>query len=471
MYFRLIAILLAAAFLSFAPAAHASKAKPAVKPQVAAGKIITLKDTINSVLQHHRELRGMQENRQALVHELDRARAGFGPRVDVQGSGGLGLTNDSSTRKSDLNNRFLGVVESSAKLTQPVWDGFATRSRVRAAQSTLDSVKARVLDTATSLSLEGIIAQIDLIRQKKIYELAQRNVAKHKSILAQAKDRNMMGADTMADVTQAQSRLARAQSSLADAHANLVIAQDTYARLTGVLPGKNIQDVGLPPDTFKGPKEVVDIAEKNNPKLAAYMQDIRTRQADKQLATSSMMPTFNIQVGPTYSNRNSYDDRWSFNMDAMGTVTWNIFNSGADAQAIKASNARIRESRQTLYNFMDNLKLEIDNTWTQYLSAQEQKKNYFDAVKYNKSTCGAYLEQFQMGKRSLLDVLDAENELFNSSTQAETAKGNILVSAYKLSALSGNLLSSLGIDTNILEASPEEDAKDPREDFDKGWFK
>lgn len=437
----------------------------------APGQPITLQDTIYSVLRHHRELRGMQEDREVMKHELQRAKAGFGPSIDVSASAGTAIINDSSTRRHDLENTFLGVVDASARLTQPIWDGFATRSRVRSAQATLNSVLSRIYDTATTLSLDGIIAQIDLNRRRVIYDLAKKNVEAHESILGQTQERSGMGVDTEADVSQAQSRLSRSLSSLSEAQANLIIAEDTYTRLTGLPPSKNIAAVEAPPVDFPNANAVFRLAEKNNPKIKAYIQDTRALQADKQLAESAFYPTINVEVGPSHSNRNKFDDRWTSTFEAVGTVRWNLFNSGADVAATRAANARIRESRQTMYNFVDALLLDIQSTWTNYQAAKDQYEHYSAAATYNEFTRVAYLEQFQMGTRTLLDVLDAENELFNSATQAETAKGNILVGAYRLCALTGDLLPMLKIDTKAIDLNPERDPKRPEENFDLGWFK
>ncbi len=467
----LVAVLLAFCFCLPAPAFCAEgKAQSAWPPPPPAGDAVTLADTIYGVLRHHRSLQGMQENRQVLEHELRRARAGFGPSVDVQGMAGGQLLSDNTTRNADLDKQMYGIGQISARLTQPIWDGFATRSRVRNAKSTLESVKARVFDTATTLSLDGIIAHIDLLRRRALYALAQRNVAQHRSILGQTQDRTNLGADTEADVSQAQSRLMRALSSLSEAQAALLVAEDTYNRLTGMPPAANMQPVAMPPETFSGPEPVFEMAEEYNPKLLAYMQDIRALQADKQLAESTFYPTFNAEVGPSYTDRGGAYDRWVYSFDVVATMRWNIFNSGADVAETKAASARIRQARQLLYDFRDDLKLDIESTWVNYLAAQDQYRNYTEAMKYAEFTRTAYLEQFQLGKRSLLDVLDAENELYSSSTQAETARGNILVGAYRLCALTGNLLPMLSIDLVPLGENPPRDPKDPREDFDLGWF-
>lgn len=467
----LVLVLFALALLPPSPALSAEgKAPGAWPPPQPAGESVTVTDTIYGVLRHHRSLQGMQENRQVLEHELRRARAGFGPSVDVQGLAGGSLLSDNTTRNADLDKQMYGIGEISARLSQPIWDGFATRSRVRNAKSTLESVKARVFDTATTLSLDGIIAHIDLLRRRALYELAQRNVAQHRAILAQTQDRTNLGADTGSDVSQAQSRLMRALSNLSEAQAALLVAEDTYTRLTGMPPAARLQPVAMPPETFTGYEPVFELAEQHNPKLLAYMQDIRALQADRQLAESTFYPTINAEIGPTYSDRGGAYDRWIYSFDVVATMRWNLFNSGADVAETKAAAARIRQARQLMYDFRDDLKLDIESTWVNYLAAQDQYRNYSEAMKYADATRNAYLEQFQLGKRSLLDVLDAENELYSSSTLAETARGNILVGAYRLCALTGNLLPMLSIDLVPLGENPPHDPKDPREEFDLGWF-
>ncbi|MCR4666008.1 MAG: TolC family protein [Desulfovibrio sp.] len=438
-------------------------------PAPSAGTPLDIEDTVYGVLRSHRTLRGIQENKEVLEHELDRARAGFGPSVQLEGKTGGSYYSDTSTRSSGLDNQMYGYAYGTAKLVQPIWDGFATRSRVREAQSTLNSMKHRVFDNATSLGLDGIIAHIDLLRRRTIYELALDNIRQHKEILAQAQERAFLGADTEADVTQTQSRLSRAESSLSEAKAALMVAEHTYKRLTGLDP-LNLRPVTMPPDVFTSTDDIFELARKSNPKIAAYMDDIRASRARKELAESTFYPNFNVEVGPSYTNRGGGDDRWIYSFDVLGTMRWNVFNSGADVAEKKAASARIRQSRQQLYDFIDSLKLDIESTWANYQAAQEQYQHYSKAVEFNKYTREAYLEQFSIGKRSLLDVLDTISELYNSSTQAETARGNILVGAYRLSGLTGNLLPSMGIDTRPLDKRVPVDPTGKGELFKPAWF-
>ncbi|MDD4701083.1 MAG: TolC family outer membrane protein [Desulfovibrio sp.] len=461
-----LSYLLALVLLAPAVATAAEQTYPL--PQ--AGQAITVEDSVYGVLRTNRALRGIQENRNVLEHEVDRAKAGFGPRVDVTGRAGGSVLSDSSTRSRDLDTQMWGMAGVSAQLVQPIWDGFATRSRVRTAKSTLESVKFRVFDTATSMSLEGIISHIDVLRRRKILSLAEMNVSQHKALVNQAQERANLGADTAADVTQARSRLQRALSSLSESKAALLVAEERYTRLTGLPATGKLAPVTMPPELYKGPDAVLTQAEQSNPKIAAYMQDIRAARGERELADSAFYPTLNLEAGPNYTDRGGASDRWIYSFDVLGVVRWNIFNSGADLAERRAASARIRQSRQVMYDFIDELKLDIESTWTNYQAAQEQFSHYTKAVEYSKYTRSAYIEQFQIGKRSILDVLDTESELFNSSTQAETARGNILVGAYRLSALSGNLLPQMSINTGPLAQTPPKDPADPREEFAPGWF-
>lgn len=414
----------------------------------------TVQNTVEAVLHNHRALKTIQENREVIVHELRRAKAGWGPRVDLNGRAGTSQLSNTTTRPLSADTDFYGETSVSAILTQPLWDGFATRSRVRATEATLDSMTSRVLDNATSLGLDGIIAHIDVLRRREIYRLSEENVQRHREILASSKDRERMGADTMADVTQTEGRLARAQSTLAEARASLLEGEAAYRRLTDMPLPKALAPVEMPTPIYENVVSVFEAAEKHSPTLAAYMADVRAAEGNKELAESAYHPVINLEAGPSYTDRRGPGGQWTKGIGVGVTGRWNIFNSGADEAEVKAAMARIRQAQQTLYNFRDDLALSIQDTWVQYQSAMEQYKHYQNAIKYNTMTRDAYLEQFMIGQRSLLDVLDSENELFNSSTQAVTARGNILVSAYRLSALTGLLLHDLKIDTKDLYKAP-----------------
>ena len=464
-FVRIVSLLLPAA-LFFAPAAF-----PASDPSPSAGPLLTLRDSVAATLLNHKSLKAMQENREAVAEELNRAWAFYGPRLDISAGAGAGVLNNATTRAlrdtgvTGADSRFYPATNIGLTLTQPLYDGFATRSRVRSAQSTLDSMRHRVLDNAAALALDAIVAHVDLLRQREIVRLAGENLERHREILVLARDRSLSGADDAADLTQAENRLARAMSSMVEARSALADSEETYFRLTAALPSERLSPAELPGRLYAGPEEVLEEAMRLNPKLAAYLEDVMSARADGELARAAFHPSFALEAGPGYTNRHSRGSQWTYSFDVMVNMNWNIFNSGADEAGFRASQARVRQSRQLLHNFADDLGLEIKNTSPAYTTSREQHRHYQDAAGFSESTCASYEDQFSVGQRSLLDVLDGYSELFSASTQVVTAQGNIVIGAWRLLAVAGGLLSGLEIDDSFLLAAPAPAPEDPREAF------
>ena len=417
---------------------------------------IPVEESIEAMMRNNHSLKALQENRSAVGHQIDAAKGAWGPRVDIVARGGFGYLDNSTTRSYGYDG---SSPYSSASLiiTQPLWDGFRTQGRVREAEATYRSLDHRVFDNATTLALDAIIAHVDVLRRAEILELAKENVRAHEDILEKARQRAERGVDTMADVSQAQSRLARAKSALSEAEAFLRIGEDTYTRLTDhSLVGVTLAPVAMPADMYESSAQVLEKAREGNPKMAAYKEDVQAARAVKQQVKAGYSPTIDIEAGPSYSDRDAKRELFTSEFGVAAVVRWNLFNSRVTTNENKAAAARIRQARQTMYDFMDSLKLSVEESWTQLKTAQEQLAFYNEAVEYNLATRDAYQEQFVLGQRSLLDVLDAENELFNSSSQACTANSNALIAAYRMKALTGELISSFGIKTEILKVTPND---------------
>ena len=144
-------LLLGALGLACSPESAFSQEKAAA--QAYAGKTVTgevtVKQTVEDTLQSHRGLKVMQENLDVVRHELRRAKAGWGPSVDAVGRTGASRLSNTTTRPLNADKDMYGANSISLTLTQPLWDGFATRSRVRTGEATVDSMTYRVLDNAT----------------------------------------------------------------------------------------------------------------------------------------------------------------------------------------------------------------------------------------------------------------------------------------------------------------------------------
>ncbi|MDR2124456.1 MAG: TolC family outer membrane protein [Desulfovibrio sp.] len=430
--------------------------RAAAPAPIPAGPATTLKETVSFSLAYSPNVKSFQEYRQAAEHDLQRARSGWFPRVDAragwgvdQWSGSTSRANENAGRSANTTRDYYSRSEASLTVSQTIWDGLATLNRVKIGKTRLDSAENRLYDNAEGIGLDAVLAHIEVYRQRRIVALAELNVKNHRSILASQFERHKSGAATMADVTQTQSRLARTEASLAESRAALDVAVANYARLTGRDPGL-VAPPAAPVDAYPSLEAALLATRTGNLKVRASESDIKTAYAQADLDKSAFHPTITLEAGPSYSYRVQDAPTDSGGMAVMLRASWNLFNGGYDYYNVRGDLGRARQAKQELEGLKDQLSTETQNTWTDYLSAQEQSRHFANAVDYSTKTRNMYLEQFNVGQRSLLDVLDSENELFSYSIQLVTAQLNVIAAQYRILTLGGRLLADMGINRKEL---------------------
>ena len=420
----------------------------------------SLKDTILSTLYYTPDIKQFQEYRQAAEHDVNRARSGWLPRVDARMGWGVEQWSSENTRNnkargySQNSHRFYERSEASIVVQQTIWDGLATSSRHAMGVARLDSAVQRLLDNSEAATLDALLAHVEVYRQLRLVALAERNVQNHKDILKSQKDRQRHGAAVIADVTQTQSRLSRAQASLTETRAALEVAMAQYKRLTGKAP-VNLEAPYAPQSPYPSLETLLANSRNNNPKIKALEADVEAAKAQIKLDQSAHHPQVSVEAGPTYSWQAQGSNTHDWGTSVMLRVSWNLFNGFYDKYNVKGSTARMRQAREQLNSRTHLVVQEGVSSWSYLLSAKEQSKFFETAVDNSARTRDAYREQFNAGQRSLLDILDAENELYSSSIQLVTSRLNEIAIQYKLKALGGELLASMDFNPGLLNINAD----------------
>lgn len=420
---------------------------------------VSLRDSVEATLRNNPTIKAFQEYRQAAEHDLDRANSGYLPRIDVQGGIGLEQWADSTTRRDSYDqdkDTFYGRSDASLVITQNIFDGWATSSRKQMSKAMLNSAEYRLLDNAEVLSLDAILAHIEVVRQHQLLNLAEINVRNHRNILGSQSERQEAGVANLSDVTQTQSRLARAEATLAETRMALQNAYDNYKTLTGFMP----EGLGMPEEpgyAYPSLENALANSMVNNSKVRYKKADVETSYAQKELDKAANYPRFYLQAGPSYSWQvgNADTDQW--NTTVQLRTEWNLYNGGYDFNNLKGNKARIHQVNRELQALRDSLAQETSNTWTLWQIAKEQTVFFANSVLYSTQTRDMYLEQFNVGQRSLMDVLDSENELFSSSIQLVTAQMNEIAAQYRLLTLGGKLFGYFAIDGELLKIATDLD--------------
>ena len=162
------------------------------------------------------------------------------------------------------------------------------------------------------------------------------------------------------------------------------------------------------------------------------------------------MPKVDLSADPRWGDDSGKGSTYSTSFDASAILSWEFYSGGGDVASVDISNARIRQARQNLHGIMNSINEDIETTFSRYISAKEQNIDFTAAKKSSKLSSEDFYRQFQAGQRSLLDVLDAENDFFYAASQQALTKGDITIAAYRFLALSGEILNELHINPALL---------------------
>jgi adhesin transport system outer membrane protein len=410
---------------------------------------VALSDTVTTALEYSPRLKVLQANQAAVGFERDRAQGGYYPQVDVAFGYGTEAYSDEITRAADNEHDFDERLEGSIRLSQLLYDGKETRSLVEIEEAKMVSAGYRTFDNAEAIALDAIIAHMGVYRQRELVGLAQMNVNDHLKILDQLNERQKGGVGSIADVDQTQGRLARAYASLAETQSSLKAAEANYQRIVGKLAGDvdffNVPD-GIVPKTLD---EAVRQTMESNPKVLALGANIEEANRRVELSKSSFLPKVHAELSSSYLDQADSSETYEHNNQAMVRVRWNIFNGHS---SVADRNAAISRKMQATANRNDQKDMVIEETratWAELQSARQRVVSFGDALIYNQKTLESYVKQFIVGQRTLLDVLDAHNEKFQSSGLLITARTNEVIAAERLLALTGKLNASLQIDEQL----------------------
>jgi adhesin transport system outer membrane protein len=406
-----------------------------------------LKEAVELSLATNPDLGIVAANREAVNEELRQARGLYLPQVDLAAGIGRERTEDRAVRADPNNGEGLTLTrqELSLSLQQRIFDGFESDSTVAREKARLRSASMRVAENAEFLALDVIGVYLNVIRQRELVRLAETNLAVHMEILDNLRERQRGGAGSRADVVQTEARSARARATLTQTLEDLRVAETDYTRVVGQVPD-DLTPPAFPVDVLPlSLDEAVAQTQTNNPTTKIFEADVRAADAEVSLSESPFYPAVTLEAISEYNDNRDGIESYEWNNQIMLRLRWNLYRGGIDRAARQESLARLMESKNRRLQSQLNAEQEMRQSWYALEANQQRVDDLADSVRFNTETRDAYREQFNVAQRTLLDVLDAENELFVSSGQLVTAQTNELLASYRILAVSGALLNTLGV--------------------------
>ncbi|WCP80672.1 TolC family outer membrane protein [Vibrio harveyi] len=367
------------------------------------------------------------------------------PSVDLDaGVGYEGINPAESNRKStDLTRK-----EATITLTQLIWDGSATLNDIDRTAADAESVRYQLLADAQDKALEVAKVYLDAVKAYEVLTLSENNLKVHKKIYQDIKKRVDSGIGSTADLTQVEARLAKAHGNLVAAQNNLFDTHTIFTRLVGQAPQGLIfprADQNFIPYTVD---DAIDLAFKSHPVIKISKADVDSAKFQYKQSKGNYYPTVSVEASQTWRDDAAGVEGNSDETTAMLRMRYNLYNGGSDSANAESFAYQLNKAKDLRERAYRNVEEGLRLSWSALDLTQQQKQFLSDHVDSASETVIAYEKQYRIGKRTLLDLLNTENELFEARKDYLDAKYAEQYAKYRVMNATGQLLNALRVDVS-----------------------
>ncbi|HGC5939960.1 TPA: TolC family outer membrane protein [Legionella pneumophila] len=378
---------------------------------------------------------------------IDKAKGGLYPSIDV--TGGFGRQRSVNPTSAAIDNTpsvTLNTVESAVELRQRLFAGGGIINEVKRNQYLTQAQKWKTQGIAEDLALEITKNYFAVLLHERLYAYAIENLKAHKAVFKMIKERATAGITRAAEVDQANSRLALAEANKISALADLQEVKINYAKTVGKWP-ENLQ-VPRVPARKSLPNNLARIIEKgldNHPTVKSSYADIKEAKAQYDVARAAYYPEVNLVLNSS-KNKNLGGLVGPNDSDTVAVrMNYNAFRGGADAARIRETAYQVQEAYETKNRTLLELKETIRLAWNAYVASTLRIQPLKQHVTASRKTRTAYQDEFKVGKRTLLDLLDSQNEYYQSQIELARAENDEILSRYRILNGMGCLLRYLNL--------------------------
>lgn len=401
---------------------------------------LTLQDAVSKGVETNPQFGQVANDSLATKEELSQAKGLYLPSIDFIGDTGLEHTDSPSIQDNDLwRNR------ASLTLTQMLFDGFSAKSEVARQKFRVESTQNRVAEVAEFVGLDIVQAYLEVLRQRDLLAIARANVDDHVKILGTIETGAQAGTVTDGDVSQASARQAQARSTVSLTEEALRQAEALFIQKVGDTPGTmalpEVPRDKLPANIEDAVREAIT----RSPTLAVYESDVKVAGEEYNAAGSTLYPRVELQANASVGNDLDGIEGNDNRQSVLGVMRWNLYRGGADKARQREFLYRQATAKETRAIAARQVEKDMRDTWSGMMSAAQRATYFQDQAGANEKVVNVYLDQFSLDRRTLLDVLDSQNELFVSRSNHVNALYTEMFAVFRVLALQGKLLDTIGV--------------------------
>ncbi|MHA6317983.1 TolC family protein [Altererythrobacter sp. CAU 1778] len=423
---------------------------------------VTMTEAIEVAMASNPQIIEAQMNTEAIQFEREQAQGRYLPRIDLEGSAGIRRLENPTRRNLGIANNELYPLEASLRGDWTLLDFGRRRGEVLRQAARVDGASLRVIERSEFVALQVARQYLDVLLQQRVVAASMDNVSFHQNLVGDLGTGVEQGSISIADQQQAEERLQSALVRQAEAEQALEDARISLRSLTGL----DVSQVVVPPDLGAqlptGVEQAIGEARLRNPLVREAQADVDAANAMVTSAEGELAPTVGVEVlGRIGDDIDGFQGRTE-DLQARGYVRWTLFDGGIRQAQVQEMVRRASEQRYRLHQRVRDAEEDVRTAW----NARSSQGNIVTALSRQSQVADdlllSYRSQFNVGRRSLLDVLDSQNTRYNTQVRLETARFSELFAEYQVLAATNRFL-------EVLNVAPGTGAgKAEREQFDYG---
>ena len=407
----------------------------------------TIFEALSSAYQTNPTLQAQRAYLRSVDENVAIAKSGFRPTLALTGS----YTDASVDSNVEPKNQDNDETVIAATISQPLFSGFSTVNSVKSADSTVRAQQNALYNVEQTVFLDASTAYLDVLQNQAIVDLQKNNEKLLKKRLDETVERFNVGEVTRTDVSQARARYSQARSDRIAAEGDLEASKSVYTKIIGSKPDKlsSPQINDFLPKTFD---EALEYTKANNYALKAAKETLNAKVYDVSAKTGELLPQ--VSLNGSLSNTQTSGDMYAEDPDVDSAeigvkMRIPLYEAGETRAKIRQSKYLKWQAQEQVLEAERKAIADVTSAWEYMVANRAKIKSIKDQVKANEIALDGVQKEEALGNRTILDVLDAYQELLNSNVEEVKARRNYYVSGMNVLMAMGKLTAEdlkLGVD-------------------------
>ena len=406
---------------------------------------VELRDAIQSALNTNPQIRQAVANRAATEEELQQGKGLYYPNISVEGSAGVRSLKNPTRRQLGIADHTLWPIEGDLIVDETIFDSGGREAEIGRQAARTDAAAARVEERSEFVALNVSRTYIDYLLQQRLVAIAQDNVTFHEKLASDLREGVAKGSISIADEQQAEERLQAARAKVTEAQEDLDTAGITFRTLTGI----PIDSVSMPPDLSQcmpaSLEEAEATARGDNPRVREAIADLATSREEVRAARAALGPKFSLEGRARAGHDIDGFEGRTTDLQALGVLRWTLYNGGIKEANVREQQERANEVHGRLFEQTRAAEEDVRTAWSRLQNQTALTSELETQGRISDDLLLSYREQFNIGRRSLLDVLDAQNSRYVVQQQTETARLARVYAQYQVLAAENRLIQCLAV--------------------------